>query len=99
MGTFGTFGGQLRAWRPDCLACEASAEALPPTGGDVAGMKLVGPLGARLSRLRLGLRLAPAHEIERHCSVDEILQGHRIDLFSFVDVDGAPGIPVEALVE
>src|SRR5713226_2363018 len=45
------------------------------------------------------LRLALALEIERHCSADEILQEHLIDLVAFVDVYGAPGIPVEAGVE
>jgi hypothetical protein len=58
-------------------------------------MKLVGPLAARSP----GLRLALALEIERHCSADEILQGRLIDLVAFVDVDGAPDIPVEAGVE
>ena len=58
-------------------------------------MKLVGPLAA----CSPGLRLALALEIERHCSADEILQGRLIDLVAFVDVDGAPGIPVEAGVE
>src|SRR5437879_10740459 len=58
-------------------------------------MKLVGPLAARSP----GLRLALALEIERHCSADEILQGRLIDLVGFVDVDGAPDIPVEAGVE
>ena len=58
-------------------------------------MKLVGPLAARSP----GLRLALALEIERHCSADEILQGRLIDLVAFMDVDGAPGIPVEAGVE
>ena len=28
--------------------------------------------------------------IERHCGVDEILQGRLIDLVAFVDVEGAP---------
>jgi hypothetical protein len=58
-------------------------------------MKLVGPLAARSPWLRLALAL----EIERHCSADEILQGRLIDLVAFVDVDGAPDIPVEAGVE
>ena len=58
-------------------------------------MKLVGLLAARSP----GLRLALAFEIERYCSADEILQGRLIDLAAFVDVDGAPGIPVEAGVE
>ena len=46
-----------------------------------------------------GLRLGLALEIERHCSADEILQGRLIDLLVFVDIDGAPDIPVEAGVE
>ena len=62
-------------------------------------MKLAGPLagppGLRLG-LRLALRLALALEIERHCRADEILQGRLIDLVAFVDVDGAPDIPLEA---
>ena len=58
-------------------------------------MNLVGPVAARSP----GFRLALAHEIERHCSADEILQGRLIDLVAFVDVDGAPDIPVEAGVE
>ena len=57
-------------------------------------MKLVGPLAA----CSPGLRLALAHEIERHGSADEILQGRLIDLVAFVDVDGAPGIPLEAVL-
>ncbi len=56
-------------------------------------MKLVGPLAGSSPWLRLGLR------IERHCSADEILQGRLIDLVAFVDVDGAPDIPVQAGVE
>src|SRR5580692_13117628 len=58
-------------------------------------MKLADPLAARSP----GLRLALALEIERHCSADEILQGRLIDLVGFVDVDGAPDIPVKAGVE
>jgi hypothetical protein len=50
---------------------------------------------AMLARARLVLAL----EIERHRSADEILQGRRIDLVTFVDVDGAPDISVEAGVE
>jgi len=46
-----------------------------------------------------GLRLVLALEIERHCCADEILQGRLIDLVTFVDVDGAPDIPLEAGVE
>src|SRR5712691_2610893 len=67
-------------------------------------MKLVGPLAAhstaaRAPGLRLGLQLVLALVIERHCSADEILQGRLIDRVAFVDVDGAPDIPVEAGVE
>src|SRR5437588_4207106 len=62
-------------------------------------MKLVGPLAARSPGLRLGLRLVLALEIERHCGADEILQRRLIDLVAFVDVDGAPDIPLEAGVE
>jgi len=51
-------------------------------------MKLAGPLAARSP----GLRLALDHEIERHCSADEILQGRLINLAAFVDVDGAPDV-------
>jgi len=58
-------------------------------------MKLAGPLAARSP----GLGLALDHEIERHGSTDEILQGRLIDLVTLVDVDGAPDIPVEAGVE
>jgi hypothetical protein len=62
-------------------------------------MKLVNPLAARSPELRLRLQLVFALEIECHCSADEILQGRLIDLVAFVDVDGAPDIPVEAGVE
>ena len=91
------FGGQLGTSTPNCLAYEAGAEALPLWEDIWPGpaMKLVGPLAARSP----GLGLALALEIERHCSADEILQGRLIDLVAFVDVDGAPGIPVEAGVE
>jgi len=41
-------------------------------------------------------RFPLALEIERHGSADEILQGPLIDRVAFVDVDGAPDIPVEA---
>ena len=47
--------------------------------------------------LWLGLRLGL--EIEGDGSADEILQGRRIDLVAFVDVDGAPDIAFEAGVE
>jgi len=60
-------------------------------------MKLAGPLAARSPGLRLGLTFAL--EIERHCSADEILQGRLVDLVAFVDVYGAPDIPVKAGVE
>jgi hypothetical protein len=60
-------------------------------------MKLASPLADGSPGLRLGLGLAL--EIERHGSADEILQGRLIDLVAFVDVDGAPDIPVEAGVE
>src|SRR5882762_9129782 len=60
-------------------------------------MKLAGPLTARSPGLRLTLALEM--EIERHCSTDELLQGRFIDRVAFVDVDGAPDIPVEAGVE
>ena len=62
-------------------------------------MKLAGPLAAGSPGLRLGLRLVLALKIERRCRADETLQGRLIDLVAFVDVDGAPGIPVEAGVE
>ena len=58
-------------------------------------MNLFGPLAARSP----GLRLAFAQEIEPHCSADEILQGRLVDVIAFVDVDGAPDIPVEAGIE
>ena len=58
-------------------------------------MKLVGPLAARSP----GLRLALALEIEHHCSADKILQRRHIHLLPFVDIDGAPNIPLEAGVE
>jgi len=58
-------------------------------------IKLVGVLAARSA----GFRLALALEIKRHCGADEMLQRRLIDLVAFVDVDGAPDIPVEAGVE
>ena len=63
-------------------------------------MKLVGPLAARWPVLRLApvFQIQPL-EIERHCSPDEILQGGLIELVAFVDVDGAPHIPVQACIE
>jgi hypothetical protein len=88
---------QLGASTPNCLVYEAGAEALPLWEEIWPGpaMKLVGPLAAHSP----GLRFALALEIERHRSADEILQGRLIDLVAFVDVDGAPDIPVEAGVE
>jgi hypothetical protein len=53
----------------------------------------------RSARLRLGLRFTVALEIERHRSADEVLQGRLIDLVPFVNVDGAPDIPLEARIE
>jgi len=58
-------------------------------------MKVASPLAFRSP----GLRLALALKIKRHRSADEILQGRLIDLVAFVDVDGAPDIPLEAGVE
>ena len=66
-----------------------------PFDSDLSNLSKSGPLAARPP----GLRLALALEIERHCSADEILQSRLIDLVAFVDVDGAPDIPVEAGVE
>ena len=88
--------GNRKPSRPSPFA-SAGAETLPLWEEIWPGpaMKLVGPLAARSP----GLRLALALEIERHCSADEILQGRLIDLVAFVDVDGAPDIPVEAGVE
>jgi len=81
---------------PNCLAYGVGTEDLPQWEiWPGPAMKLAGPLAARLP----GLRLALALEIERHCSADEIPQGRLIDLVAFVDVDGAPDIPVEAGVE
>jgi len=90
-------GGQFAASTPNCLQFEAGAESLPKWEEIWPGpaMNLVGPLAA----CSPGLRLALALEIERHCSANEILQGCLIDLVACVDVDGAPGIPVEAGVE
>ncbi len=49
--------------------------------------------------LRLVLCLGFALEIERNCGADETLQRRLINLIAFVDVDGAPDIPLEAGVE
>jgi hypothetical protein len=59
--------------------------------------ELAGPLAACSPALRLGLALEM--EIERYCSADEILQCRLIDLFAFVDINGAPDVPFEAGVE
>jgi hypothetical protein len=69
--------------------------AFPSPVGPGPAMKLVGPLAA----CSPGLRLALAHEIERHCGADESLQGRLIDLVAFVDIDGAPDIPLQAGIE
>ena len=60
-------------------------------------MKLVGSLAARSPGFRLSLTLEM--EIERHCSADKFLQRRFIDPLAFVDVDGAPDIPIEAGVK
>jgi len=54
-------------------------------------MKLVGALAARLPDFGLLLPL----RLSATAPADEILQGRPIDLVTFVDVDGAPDIPVE----
>ena len=61
--------------------------------------KLAGALAARTAGLWLWFGLALGMEIESHRIADEGLQGRFIELFAFVDVDGAPDIPVEAGVE
>ena len=61
------------------------------------GLALAGPLDAGSSGLRLWLGFAV--QIERYCSANQVLQRSLIDLLAFVDVDGAPYIPVEAGVE
>ena len=45
--------------------------------------------------LGFGLEL----EIEGDCGADEVLQGGGVNVFAFVDVDGAPDIAFEAGVE
>src|SRR6266446_7261519 len=85
---------------PNCLAYKGRCRSSSPMGEETCpgpAMKLSGPLAARSPGLRLALALEM--EVERHCSADEILQGQLIDLFAFVDVDGAPDIPLEAGVE
>src|SRR5206468_3447886 len=61
--------------------------------------KLAGPFASRLSVLQLGFQSALYLEVERYCLADEILQRSLVDLLAFVDVDGAPHIPIEARVE
>ena len=89
-------GGRLDEASTDrALRClERFGQRLRATGRGAA-IKLVGPFAARSAWLRLAL----AFEIKRHGSADEIFQGCLIDLFAFVDVDGAPDIPIEAGVE
>ena len=89
--------GQLGVLIPNWLAYEAGAEALPLWEEIWPGpaMKLVGPLAGGSP----GLRLAFALEIERHCIADEIHHCRLIDLVAFMNVDGAPDIPLEAGVE
>jgi hypothetical protein len=91
------FGVRRGASTPNCLAYEQAPKALPLWEEIWPGpaMKLIGPLAA----CSPGLRLVLALEIECHCGADEILQGRRIEFVAFVNVDGAPGIPVEARVE
>jgi hypothetical protein len=74
-----------------------AAFAVSPIKTELPGpaMKLAGLLGARSPELRFAL----SHEIERHCRANKILQSRLIDLVAFMDVDGAPDIPVEAGVE
>lgn len=57
--------------------------------------QLLNPLAAR----PLWLGVALAHEIERHCGADEILQRCPIELVAFMDVDGSPDIPVQTGIE
>ena len=52
-------------------------------------------LAARARRLWLAF----AFEVEGDCGPDEIFQGRLIDLVAFVDVDGAPNVPIQAGVE
>ena len=84
------WNARLRTFR-----CPDSGRSAVNTAAEPHAMKLAGPLAARSP----GLRLVLALEIECHRSADEILQGRLIDLVAFVDVDGAPDIPVEAGVE
>src|SRR5580692_9718497 len=85
-------------WPPtECMptmGCWSSSDVgFPPR------RKLARPLAGGFPGFRLGLRLALSFEIDRYGGADEVLQGRPIDLFAFVDVDGAPDISVEAGVE
>ena len=60
-------------------------------------LSLAGALAGGSPGLRFGLTFGL--EIHRHSSADEMLQGRLVDLVALVDVDGAPGIPLEAGVE
>src|SRR5262245_43983510 len=67
-------------------------------------IRLAGPLAPspRLQfglPLGLGLAFALNGDIEGHGSTDQLLQRRLIDLLAFMDVDGAPDIPLEAGVE
>jgi len=94
--TTNTKGPEGFCWRSHCFRILWRGQRLR---GDMArpAMKLVSLRAARSPGPRLALALEM--EIERHCSSDQILQGRFIDLFAFVDVDGAPHIPIEAGVE
>ena len=65
------------------------------TGAAFFSVKLIGPPAA----CSAGPRLSFALEIERHRGADEILQSLLVDMPTFLDVDGAPDIPIEAGVE
>src|SRR4029077_8451081 len=70
----------------------AAAQRGPPRPGRVlAGGRLAAPA----ARLRRALVL----QVERHRRADESLQGGRVELVVFADVDGAADVPLEAGVE
>jgi hypothetical protein len=75
------------------LVFEYSAETF--LSAEVSQVMLTRPLADGSLRLWLAL----GHDVERHRSTDEILQGRLIELLAFVDVDGAPDISVQAGVE
>src|SRR5262245_44646773 len=54
---------------------------------------------SRLAGLLTGLGLALGFEIERHRRADEIFQSRLIEFVAFVDVAGAPDVPVETGIE